>query len=489
MYPSLRRVEIHALNDNMDRPVFLCEYSHAMGNGPGDVFYYNELFDKYPKLIGGCVWEWADHVVVVDGVQKYGGDFPGERTNDGNFCCDGMVFADRSLKVGSLEVKAAYQPIRTKYEDGVLSVYNRLDFTDLEEYDLVIGIEEDGVTVREYRILVPAAPHTWAELPVAYEPKVCRLGAHLNCRLEKNGYIYAQTQHALPFTSAEKTLCTAPAAFREEGYDILVEGYGFLYRFSRHEGCFSSMIVNGREQLADKMRLTAMRAPTDNDRKVRNHWVTPNGRESENWHQTFHKTYDVTLDGNTIIANCSIGGISRIPAIRYTQRISVYADGRIDYVVDAKVRDDAWWLPRLGFETALPEPNAAFTYYGRGPLENYCDMHNMAPVGLYESTAEAEYVPYVRPQEHGNHTEVKELRIGELIFTSDAGLECNVSQYSTEALFKAKHTDELQTDERTHLRIDYRVSGIGSNSCGPELETQYRIDEKKIHFSFSICKA
>jgi beta-galactosidase len=116
-------------------------------------------------------------------------------------------------------------------------------------------------------------------------------------------------------------------------------------------------------------------------------------------------------------------------------------------------------------------------------------MCHAAPVGLYESTAEKEYVPYVRPQEHGNHTAVKELRIGDLRFISDTGLECNVSQYSTEDLFRAEHTDELVKDGKTHLRIDYKVSGIGSNSCGPELEKQYRLDEKEIHFSFSICKA
>ena len=488
MYPSLSKVEGYALNDNIDRPVYLCEYAHAMGNGPGDVYYYNELFDKYPKLIGGCVWEWADHVVTMDGVQRYGGDFPGEKTHDGNFCCDGMVFADRSLKAGSLEVKAAYQPIRTKYENDILSVYNRLDFTDLEEYDLVISIEEDGETVREYRILVPCAPHAWAELPVAYEPKPCRLGAHLNCRLEKDGYTYATTQHALPYFPVEKPLCGEPAAFREEGLDIIAEGDGFRYRFSRHSGCFTSLIVDGKEQLADKLRLTAMRAPTDNDRNIRKYWAVDMDRYSENWHHTFHKTYEVSLSGNTITAVCSIGGISRIPAIRYTQKAAVFADGRIDICVDAKVLDTAYWLPRLGFETALPDGNARFSYYGCGPVENYCDMCHAAPVGLYESCAEKEYVLYVRPQEHGNHTEVRELRIGDLRFISDTGLECNVSQYSTEDLFRAEHTDELVKDGKTHLRIDYKVSGIGSNSCGPELEKQYRIDEKEICFRFSICK-
>ena len=486
MYLSFEKLEEAAQNDNIDRPVFLCEYAHAMGNGPGDIFDYNELFDKYPKLIGGCIWEWADHVVTVDGVQRYGGDFPGEKTHDSNFCCDGIVFADRSLKAGSVEVKAAYQPIKTKYEDGILSVYNRMDFSNLEEYDLVIGIEEDGVTVQEQRIAVPAAPHTWAELPIIYEPKTCHLGAHLNCNLEKDGYTYATTQHPLPYIPAEKALCNAHAAFYEDEFDIVAEGSDFRYRFSKHYGCFTSLIVDGKEQLADKLQLTVMRAFTDNDRKIKIYWAADGDWRSENWHHTFHKIYNVTLSGNVITADCSIGGISRAPAIRYTQKITIFSDGRIDIAIDANVRKNAYWLPRLGFETALNDPNAAFTYYGRGPLENYCDMRNAAPVGLYHSTAEQEYVPYVRPQEHGNHTEVKELRIGGFCIQSQTGLECNVSQYSTDVLLKAEHTDELQKDGKTHLRIDYRVSGIGSNSCGPELEPQYRLDEKHILFGFSM---
>ena len=488
MYLSLADVEEAAQSNNIDRPVFLCEYAHAMGNGPGDVWDYNELFDKYPKLIGGCIWEWADHVVTIDGVQCYGGDFPGEKTHDGNFCCDGMVFADRSLKAGSMEIKAAYQPIKTKYENGILSVYNRMDFTDLEEYDLIIEIEADGESTREYRILVPAAPHTWTELPVTWEPRICQYGAHINCKLEKNGYIYAQTQHELPWLPAEQLLCTAPAVLREEGCEIIAEGEGFRYTFSRHDGAFTSLVINGVEQLADKLWLTVFHAPTDNERKVRYFWAADGDKRSENWHHTFHKTYDVTVQGNSIIANCSIGGVSRIPAIRYTQTFTVFADGRIDVDLDAKIREYVYWLPRLGFETALPDENAAFSYYGRGQLENYCDMHHAAPVGLYESTAEKEYVPYVRPQEHGNHTNSKWLDIGGLRFVGKDSFEFCVSQYSTAALFKAEHTNELERDGNTHLRIDYRCSGIGSNSCGPELEPKYRLSEKEIRFAFSICK-
>ncbi len=486
MYISIEEMQERAENENLDRPVFLCEYSHAMGNGPGDVYEYNEMFDRYPKLIGGCIWEWADHVVTVDGVQKYGGDFPGELTHDGNFCCDGLVFADRSLKAGSLEAKAAYQPIRTRLENNVLSVYNRLDFTNLKEYSFVLQIECDGKTVSEKWLTLDVQPHTWVELPIEYSGASCALGAHLNCYLSKDGYAYAQTQHALPYIQAPKVLADTPAQLFEEGLNIIAQGDGFRYVFSKHYGTFVSIVVDGKEQLEDKMTLSAFRAPTDNERLEKELWIWQGPWRADNLNRPFNKTYEVSFCGNVITASCAFSTISRVPLFRYTLQAAIFADGRVALRLDGTLRDKMHWLPRLGFEMVLPETSSAFTYYGRGPMENYCDMHHAAAMGLYQSTAEAEYVPYVRPQEHGNHTAVRSLTIGDLTFEGSREFECCVSRYSTDALDKATHTDELRPDGKVHLRIDYKNSGIGSNSCGPKLANKYRLEEKDIHFAFSF---
>ena len=127
-----------------------------------------------------------------------------------------------------------------------------------------------------------------------------------------------------------------------------------------------------------------------------------------------------------------------------------------------------------------------FRYYGCGPMESYSDLRHGSTVGMYKSTAEAEYVPYVRPQEHGNHVDVRMLSIGKLLFESDNPFSCNVSAFSTEAIDRAEHTDELVSDNKTHLRIDYKVSGIGSASCGPELMEKYRLSERNITFAFTV---
>jgi len=165
--------------------------------------------------------------------------------------------------------------------------------------------------------------------------------------------------------------------------------------------------------------------------------------------------------------------------------LEIFADGTVEITLDASVRDNAVWLPRLGYEMELPAEHDAFTYYGHGPHESYCDMHHASPVGLYESDAGREYVPYIRPQEHGNHFGVKKLSIGDLEFTGE-GFECCVSCYSTDAIYRAKHTDELVADGKIHLRVDYRCAGVGSGACGPELKEAYRLAEKNIEFAFAF---
>ena len=485
MYPALSELEAFAKDDAIKTPVFLCEYSHAMGNGPGDVYDYNQLFDKYDKLIGGCVWEWADHTVVVDGVQKYGGDFEGELTHDGNFCCDGMVFANRSLKAGSLEVKTAYQPMKTTYENNILSVKNRLDFTNLDEYDFKYSVEVDGKTVSEKTETLNVAPHESADLNIELPEIKASLGAFITCRLLKDGECVAHTQHEL---SAEKTVTefkTEKPEITETEGEITFSGKGFRYVFSKQYGNFTSMKVEGRENILAPVKLTAWRAPTDNDRNVKVFWGNYNIWQGENLDCQFSKVYSVSLEDNVVTVSGSLAGVSRKPCFRYTLKITVDGAGRVRYGLVGTVAQEIIWLPRLGFEFLMPHSSSGFTYYGYGPEESYCDMHHGSLMGLYSSTAKNEYVNYVRPQEHGNHFGVRLLGIGGLEF-SGKGFECNVSSFSSETLEKAEHTDELAPDGNTHLRIDYKVSGLGSNSCGPQLIEKYRLDEKEIEFKFEI---
>ena len=485
MYIDFEELEAAAISNDINMPVFLCEYSHAMGNGPGDVFEYNELFDKYPKLIGGCIWEWADHVVTVDGVQKYGGDFEGELTHDENFCSDGLVFADRSFKAGTLEAKAAYQPIRTTYEGGKLAVYNRLDFTNLDEYEFTYWIETDGVKSAETSMNLSAEPHTWTEVVVDYQTKECQYGVNLNGELKKDGKVYAVVQHKLPYTvKAEEK--AAKSQLTEDDLFVYASGDKFSYEFSKKYGVFTSLIVDGEEQLDGRTQLSAFRAPIDNERGIKQYWLNLNVWEGENLDCAFTKVYDCRIEDGDIVVEGSLAGISRLPLFKYTLKVTVCEDGKVDFKLSGDIRKDAHWLQRLGYVFELPKSSKAFTYYGRGPIECYSDMCHWATVGMYNSTAEKEYVNYVFPQEHGNHNNVKMLRIGKLEFTADTEMEIQVSEYTAHDLYKATHTDELKKDGKIHVRIDYKNSGVGSNSCGPALPEKYRLDEKTIEFGFSV---
>lgn len=485
MYISFEELEAAAISNDINMPVFQCEYAHAMGNGPGDVYEYNEIVDKYPKLIGGCIWEWADHVVTVDDVQKYGGDFEGELTNDQNFCCDGLVFADRSFKAGSWEAKAAYQPIRTAFEDGKLAVYNRLDFTNLNEYEFTYWIETDGVKSAETNMILSAEPHTWTEVAVDYQTAECRFGVFLNGELKKDGKVYAVVQHELPFTvKAEAEV--AKAQLTEDDLFVYANGDKFSYAFSKKYGVFTSLVVDGEEQLDGRTQLSAFRAPIDNERGVKQYWLNLNVWEGENLDCAFTKVYDCRIEDGDILIEGSLAGISRLPLFKYTLKVAIFEDGKVDFKLSGDIRQDAHWLQRLGYTFELPQSSNAFSYYGRGPIECYCDMCHWATVGMYDSTAEKEYVNYVFPQEHGNHTEVKMLRIGKLEFTAEKEMEIQVLEYSAHDLYKAMHTDELQKDGKIHVRIDYKNSGVGSNSCGPALPEKYRLSEKNVEFGFSM---
>ncbi len=203
--------------------------------------------------------------------------------------------------------------------------------------------------------------------------------------------------------------------------------------------------------------------------------------------RTFTKVYDVTVADGCIRATCSLAGVSRVPMIHYTLTVDIYADGSMDWAVDAKVREKAAWITRFGFTFPLKGQNLPFRYFGRGPLENYSDLRHHARLDWHESTAEAEYVPYIMPQEHGNHTGVRCLTAAGLTFEAgERAFEANMSPYSTLQLDRAKHQNEIGPSTGSFLRIDYRNAGVGSQSCGPELAAEHRITEKEISFAFSV---
>ena len=482
MYDSIDTLRRYAETTHDPRPYFLCEYSHAMGNGPGDVCDYWDLFYQYPCLVGGCVWEWTDHTVIVDGVCKYGGDF-GESTHDANFCSDGMTFCDRSFKAGSYEVKKAYQNMKTYLNDGILTVENRFDFTNLNNYDIKYELVCDGKITQQGSMKMDIKPHKALGTLFPLDlPDSCKLGCYANIYLFDGENEIAFDQHELEVAiEAEPEVGHDNVKFEERGERLYITGEDFEYTFNLHYGAFESLKRGGRELLADKSLLSVWHAPTDNERNNKNVWY------NMRLDKTCNKVYEAEREHNKLIVKASLAGLSRAPFFRYTVTYEFFDNGDIKTLLSGDIRKTVSDLPRLGFEFFLPNEDDKFTYFGMGDGENYSDLHRHCKMGMYSSDADSEYVNYIMPQEHGNHIRTKLLEMSSgLKFVSDSGFEFNVSHYTSHAITKAMHRNELEKCGKTVVRVDYRCRGIGSHSCGPELLPQYRIDEKNINFSFTI---
>ncbi len=484
MYLPIDDMLAIAENQDIKQPYFMCEYSHAMGNGPGDVCDYWKLIYKHKKLIGGCIWEWADHTVIVDGVPKYGGDFKDELTNDANFCCDGLVFADRSFKAGSYEAKKAYQFMDCTLDGDCIIVKNLYDFTNLNEYKFKYVIENDGKEVFSKEMILDVEPKKSISLKISL-PKSTSLGTYVNCYLyDKTGYEVAMVQNEIPVKKTVQQEILLNADVSEDEHIIKISYDNDEYVISKHSGMIESIKKNKKEQLKYPCALTVWRAPTDNDINIKNKWGWYNCWESENFNRLFTKVYDITIEEKSIKVKGSLAGVSRRPFLHFEIEYILTNKG-LKTKLYANVRENCIWLPRLGFEFKLPYENDKFSYFGMGDMENYCDLRGFAKMGYYESDADKEYVNYIMPQEHGNHTDTKLLNIkNSLSFFGN--FEFNVSHYTADMLAEARHIDELKKSDFTNIRIDYKVSGVGSNSCGPVLPEKYRLAEKKICFNFYI---
>ena len=474
MYASATGMLDYAAQTGDKRPLFLCEYSHAMGNGPGDLMDYWNVIYNNPQFIGGCIWEWADHVAPDEnGNLCYGGDF-GEETHDGNFCCDGLVFSDRSFKAGSMEAKYTYQPLDTDLENGVLTLTNRYDFTSFADFDFIWELTADGKTLKSGKIKLDTKPHCTDTFSPDISDIDCEFGAYLNIHMkDKNGKEVAFTQHEIA-SAKEIKPGFGVAKISCDGEFAKITGDNFEHIFNMHYG----HIENICGTLTSPMKLSVWRAPTDNDRGIKNEWFR------ENYNKQYNKVYDSRIEGNKIIVNGALSTVSRMNFFKYTAVYTFFADGRIDVTVDGEFDNTRTFLPRLGFEFKTAEKK--FEYFGYGPYESYIDMHHGSKMGMYNSSAEDEYVNYIKPQEHGNHYNTKYMHIGKLEFASQDGIEINVSEYSAEELTQKAHNFELEKNGFANVRVDYMVSGVGSASCGPQLLERYQMNHKNVHFAFSV---
>jgi beta-galactosidase len=508
MYPPIDALVRWAQANDPDdrRPMILCEYSHAMGNSNGSLGDYWDAFEAHHGLQGGFIWEWCDHGLVKrteDGREyfAYGGDF-GDTPNDLNFCCDGIVGADRMPHPALWEFKALAQPVIARWNAaGRLEVRNRRDFTDLGDLAGAWALTVDGEAVAQGALpplkTGPGQAETVAlDLPrPAIQPGQ---QAFLMLRFSlKAATPYAPAGHEVAWTQlpVDLPLAAAPPSkpalagalsLRADGALVRVAGADFEATFSKASGRLAGLTWRERPILLAGPRLQVWRGATDNDGikglprqrsgPLRG-WLAA-GLDALAFAEPSLRVTE--QDGAVIVTIDQVAGCAAAAeAIVHRHVYTVRPDGIISvhnsFQVDPSLSD----LPRLGVTMTLPDGFEDLAWLGRGPLENYADRDRAAWFGRFQGTVSGQYVPYAMPQEHGAKTGLRwiELQAPEAVvrFTSQAPCTGSASHFTAEDLFAATHATDLVPRAEVVLNLDVAQRGLGTASCGPDTLPRYRI--------------
>ncbi len=502
MYPEIREIKEYYLDPSLDRqPLFLCEYCHAMGNGPGDLKDYWELIYTHDRFFGGCVWEYTDHSVAIgdnvysDPHYTYGGDF-GDFPNDGCFCVDGLVYPDRTPHTGLLELKQIIAPFACSYDNGTLTVKSRRYFRDLSDLSLSYTVERNGKAIlsRELGALhIPPQGEASFDL---FDMPVFDGVSTLNVTVRQNtqtlwaplGYEVGSAQFVLSDTLAYPAgRChTAMLVEEDDAYRI---GVGETeYTISRHSGLVEHIIDHGCDLITSPIVPSMWRAPTDNDRNIRRTWQGQ-GLDRLQTH-LYSLTATQTSGAVTVCAQLSLGAAPLKVAAQLQVCYTFTVDRGLTIATQVHIAEHITYLPRFGWQLQMPAGAEDVRYFGYGPMEAYEDKRLAARLGYFRTTATKNFEPYVRPQENSAHVGCRFADIttvvGHGLYVSADTFSLSVSHFSPQYLTQVAHNYELIPSPTTYVHIDYRNSGVGSNSCGPALDERYRIDEKDFTFTCSI---
>ena len=515
MYPTIERLVQLAEDPEDNRPIIMCEYAHSMGNSTGNLKEYWETIRKYRRLCGGFIWDWVDQGlkrVTEDGKEywAYGGDF-GDEPNDGNFCINGLVWPDRKPQPALWECKKIQQPVEAEAIDlskGIVRIINRYDFTDLSAIDISWELSEDGKIIQQGKLSkLSTPPHESEVVKVPFTmPKNLKPGAEywltLRYKLSRKtpwaekGFEVGWTQFKIPFKVPPRPVVEVsimpPLKVKENADEIKIFGKDFSLVFNKEDGCITSLLYRNLNLMKRGPLLNVWRAPTDNDApRLAPIWRSA-GLDRLKHVVKEVKAEKVSDQAVYVHVEESLRTPEDEERFRCIYLYKVYGSGDIIVEVDVEPKTGLPpSLPRIGLQLILPEGFENVMWYGRGPHENYWDRKEGAQIGVYSMTVDDLYVPYIKPQENGNRTDVRwvsftnSLGIG-LLFVGMPLMEFSAHHYTTEDFEKAKHTHELKRRKDITLNIDYRQSGLGGGSCGPDTLPKYLVKPKHTHFSVRL---
>ena len=525
MYPpidSLIGWATDKLHPDRSRPLIMCEYSHAMGNSNGSLADYWDAFEKCPGLQGGFIWEWIDHGIkqkTKEGQEywAYGGDF-GDKPNDLNFVCDGLVWPDRTPHPGIYEFKYLAQPVKVigfNARTGVLEIKNKQDFAALAWIRGEWELKVNGNRVAKGKLpVLKTAPQKEEKINLKVPAITVETGqeAFLNVRFYaatatawcKSGHEVGWHQISIPAKTGKDARPKAamhggrPLTLDESNGIFTVENDAFHLVASSASGLIEALRWQERDFLVSGPKLQIWRGPTDND-GIKG-WTDETWRPLNKWRaQGLDKLAVKAVsakarrnkDGSITLLFEHLGDCAASDsAIRHQHSYTISPDGSIQadntFTVDKAIPD----LPRLGVVLTLKPGFEKLRWFGRGPFENYSDRKRAALVDLYESTVTEQYVPYIMPQEHGNHTDVRWLSLGcesaRLLVKAAGPMEFSASHYTAQDIDSAYHTYDLHPRAEVILNLDYRQRGLGTESCGPGPLEQYKIKPGRYTWSYTL---
>ena len=514
MYYGYRDCEKYAQGDN-PRPLIQCEYAHAMGNSMGGFKEYWDIIRKHPKYQGGFIWDFVDQAVrdksPITGKEifTYGGDYGRYPASDYNFNCNGIIAPDRRLNPHAYEVGYYYQNawIEDKgLKDGRLEVFNENFFTSLDDMELEWRVKRhtgkidiSGIAPQQRRVITADAMkqmlervlqhHADEEICVDFEFRSLKATPYIN-----KGQVLARQQFVVqPYKYPELKAEQAKVDVEETKSYLKLSAAGTTMTVGKGDGMIDYLDVDGRPMLVDRQPVTPefWRAPTDNDYGARMQMrFAP-------WKSPRLKVIGVTLKENSVVATMEIPAVQCLLTMTYT----LQADGTIlvrqQMQANGELKDS--YLFRYGMQFQMPKEYGEVQYYGRGPHENYIDRHSSEFLGVYKNAVKDEYFPYVRPQESGNHTDVRWFRVTDgqrgLEFYSNAPMECSALPYLVEDLDAGaqkehtwgQHSGDLVERPLTQVHIQQRQMGLGCvTSWGAWPERQYRMPRQDYDFTFAI---
>ncbi|QJD98396.1 DUF4981 domain-containing protein [Mucilaginibacter robiniae] len=509
----LSSVELTATDATLTKPFYLCEFAHAMFNSMGSLKEYGDLFDKYPSILGGAIWEFQDQGIwnrrnPKHPILAFGGGF-GEFPNDHYFIHKGVVASDRSPKPHFPEMKHVFQWIDVKPEDlqkGTIKIRNKYQFISLNGLKASYTISKNGVVESSGEVDIDdILPQTERVVQIPYQLSSFTPGAVYYLRLSfvqnhdelwaKKGYEVASEQLELPVNSPNVVwpiVAADKVTYQEDNHTLTVNGKGFSLILDKQQGTFSHILVNGTNLISSSgPMLHLWRAPHQQDDIYADNGWEQVGLKQLNWKTSSVTVKQLSPSAVQVAVNLLGSGKNNF-SVNHQVIYTIRGDGTVKVDNQVKSSDTSLVIARMGVRMFLNKNYQQFKYFGRGPMENYADRKTGSDIGVYHSDVAQQLTPYEKPMECGNHEDVRWATVadnagrGLEVMADSSLLQISALPYSDEQMSRTEYRIDLPQSTSTVLTISYKTLGVGSNSCGPTPLPQYTVTAKPTSFTYFI---